>query len=47
MAGERAGLTVERLVNEPSAAALTYRFGKTKEDQTFLVFDYGGGTLDI
>ena len=47
MAGELAGLTVERLVNEPSAAALAYRFGKTKEDQTFLVFDFGGGTLDI
>lgn len=47
MAGELAGLKVERLVNEPSAAALAYRFGKAEEDQTFLVFDFGGGTLDI
>lgn len=47
IAGELAGLKVERIVNEPSAAALAYRFGKTEEDATFLVFDFGGGTLDI
>lgn len=47
IAGELAGLKVERIVNEPSAAALAYRFGKMEEDQTFLVFDFGGGTLDI
>lgn len=47
VAGELAGLRVERIVNEPSAAALAYRFGKNEEEQTFLVFDFGGGTLDI
>lgn len=47
IAGELAGLRVERIVNEPSAAALAYRFGKTQEDKTYLVFDFGGGTLDI
>ncbi|MCI8640175.1 MAG: molecular chaperone HscC [Coprococcus sp.] len=47
IAGELAGFRVERIVNEPSAAALAYRFGKMEEDQTFLVFDFGGGTLDI
>lgn len=47
IAGELAGLKVERIVNEPSAAALAYRFGKTQDDAVFLVFDFGGGTLDI
>ena len=45
-AGELAGLRVERIINEPSAAALAYRENDT-EDTTFLVFDLGGGTLDV
>lgn len=47
IAGQLAGLKVDRIVNEPSAAALAYRFGAAEEDQTFMVFDFGGGTLDI
>lgn len=47
IAGQLAGLKVERIVNEPSAAALAYRFEAEEEDQTFMVFDFGGGTLDI
>lgn len=47
IAGELAGLRVDRIVNEPSAAALAYRFGKMQEDKTYLIFDFGGGTLDI
>lgn len=42
-----AGLRVERLVNEPSAAALAGRIGQGEEDQVCLVFDLGGGTLDV
>lgn len=45
-AGEIAGLTVERIINEPTAAALAYGMDKTK-DQTIAVFDLGGGTFDI
>jgi len=45
-AGKIAGLTVERLVNEPTAAALAYGLDKTK-DQTIAVYDFGGGTFDI
>ncbi len=45
-AGALAGLRVERLINEPSAAALASRLGH-EEDETLLVFDFGGGTLDI
>ena len=45
-AGEIAGLTVERIINEPTAAALAYGLDKTKE-QTIAVFDLGGGTFDI
>jgi molecular chaperone DnaK len=45
-AGKIAGLTVERLVNEPTAAALAYGLDK-KSDQTIAVFDFGGGTFDI
>lgn len=44
-AGALAGIKVERLINEPSAAALYAR--GNMEDATFLVFDFGGGTLDI
>ena len=46
-AGELAGLKVERIINEPSAAALACRGGESKEDETFFVFDFGGGTLDV
>src|SRR5436309_5534315 len=45
-AGRIAGLTVDRLVNEPTAAALAYGLDKTK-DQTIAVYDFGGGTFDI
>src|SRR5947199_361124 len=45
-AGCIAGLQVERLVNEPTAAALAYGLDKTK-DQTIAVYDFGGGTFDI
>lgn len=46
-AGKIAGLEVERIVNEPTAAALAYGIEKTEEDQTVLVFDLGGGTFDV
>lgn len=50
-AGALAGLHVERIINEPSAAALACRGGKhidlQTEDETLLVFDFGGGTLDV
>ena len=46
-AGEIAGLTVDRIVNEPTAAALAYGLDKTDKDQTVLVFDLGGGTFDV
>ncbi|MEA5665483.1 MAG: molecular chaperone DnaK, partial [Cutibacterium granulosum] len=46
-AGEVAGLTVDRIVNEPTAAALAYGLDKTEKDQTVLVFDLGGGTVDV
>jgi len=45
-AGQIAGLTVERLVNEPTAAALAYGLDK-KKDETIAVYDFGGGTFDI
>jgi molecular chaperone DnaK len=45
-AGKIAGLTVERIVNEPTAAALAYGLDK-KKDETIAVFDFGGGTFDI
>jgi molecular chaperone DnaK len=45
-AGRIAGLTVERIVNEPTAAALAYGLEK-KKDETIAVFDFGGGTFDI
>jgi len=46
-AGEIAGLTVQRIVNEPTAAALAYGLDKGETDQTILVFDLGGGTFDV
>ncbi len=46
-AGEIAGLTVKRIVNEPTAAALAYGLDKKNIDQRIAVFDLGGGTFDI
>ena len=48
-AGRIAGLDVKRIVNEPTAAALAYGFGKEKSDkeETIAVYDFGGGTFDI
>lgn len=46
IAGKLAGLHVERIINEPSAAAIAYQH-KLDLDGTFLVFDFGGGTLDL
>src|SRR5699024_10879936 len=45
--GKIAGLEVERIINEPTAAALAYGLDKTEEDQTILVYDLGGGTFDV
>lgn len=47
VAAQLAGLHTERLVNEPSAAALACRIVARESDQSFLVFDLGGGTLDV
>lgn len=47
VAAQLAGLQVERLVNEPSAAALAARMQAEDQDQIFLEFDFGGGTLDV
>ena len=47
VAGELAGLKVERLINEPTAAALAYGLQERKDNSTFLVFDLGGGTFDV
>ena len=46
-AGEIAGLTVKRIINEPTAAALAYGLDKKKDDAKVAVFDLGGGTFDI
>ena len=46
-AGSIAGLEVIRLVNEPTAAAFAYGLDKTGKDMSVLVFDFGGGTLDV
>jgi len=46
-AGEIAGLTVKRIINEPTAAALAYGMDKKDGDQTIAVYDFGGGTFDI
>jgi molecular chaperone DnaK len=46
-AGTIAGLEVVRIINEPTAAALAYGIDKTEKDQKILVYDFGGGTLDV
>ena len=46
-AGKIAGLNVERIINEPTAAALTYGLDKQEKNQTILVYDLGGGTFDV
>ena len=46
-AGKIAGLEVERIVNEPTAAALAYGLDKVDKDERILVFDLGGGTFDV
>jgi molecular chaperone HscC len=46
-AGKIAGLTVERIFNEPTAAALAYGFHEQREDKLLLVVDLGGGTFDV
>ena len=46
-AGEIAGLSVDRIINEPTAAALAYGLDKADQEQTVLVFDLGGGTFDV
>ena len=46
-AGEIAGLVVDRIINEPTAAALAYGLDKGDHEQTILVFDLGGGTFDV
>jgi len=46
-AGELAGLTVSRIINEPTAAAIAYGMGNQGKDARYLVFDLGGGTFDV
>ncbi|MEY2904733.1 MAG: hypothetical protein RJA52_749, partial [Bacteroidota bacterium] len=46
-AGEIAGLTIKRIINEPTAAALAYGLDKKNQDSTIAVYDLGGGTFDI
>jgi molecular chaperone DnaK len=46
-AGEIAGLTVKRIINEPTAAALSYGLDKKNKEQTVAVYDFGGGTFDV
>jgi len=46
-AGELAGLRVERIINEPTAAALAYGLGSLKEQSKVAVYDFGGGTFDL
>ena len=47
LAGQFAGVKIERIINEPSAAALAKKSMSNQEDQSFVIVDFGGGTLDI
>jgi len=47
LAAQLAGLRTERIINEPSAAALAYRLAHGEEDACLMIFDFGGGTLDV
>ena len=47
LAGELAGLKVERIVNEPTAASIAYGFHEERDFAKFLIFDLGGGTFDV
>lgn len=47
LAGELAGLKVERLINEPTAAAMSYGLHERPDDTTFMILDMGGGTFDV
>lgn len=47
IAGELAGLKVERIINEPTAAAMAYGMENTEKEEKILVFDLGGGTFDV
>jgi molecular chaperone HscC len=46
-AGKMAGLTVERIINEPTAAAIAYGLHESKDEKVVIVFDLGGGTFDV
>lgn len=46
-AGKKAGFTVERIINEPTAAALSYGIGHLEEESHILIYDLGGGTFDV
>lgn len=46
-AGKIAGLSVERILNEPTAAAIAYGFHESRQEKTFLILDLGGGTFDV
>lgn len=46
-AGRIAGLSVERIINEPTAAALAYGLDTTKDGEVIVVYDLGGGTFDV
>ena len=47
LAGEMAGLKVERIINEPTAAAIAYGINNSQKEEKILVYDLGGGTLDV
>lgn len=47
LAGQYAGVKIDRIINEPSAASLAQKMNNEMEDQSFIVVDFGGGTLDI
>jgi len=44
---QMSGLRCERIINEPTAASMTYGLDNIDEESTILVFDFGGGTLDV